>query len=296
MPPPAPTDSPLVRLSCVEDDAPGEQLEVLWDTEVDAQVVDGTNWQGHRQPRIRRATLVLGLPEHAAVALRDLDQPAALPGPLPGRHRSEGLPTGARSARRCSCPRVNLFIADSVGLGKTIEAGLILREMLMRQKVRRTVICCPPSVVRQWKDEMEQRFGLTFVIYDRDYVTAKRQERGYSVNPWTTHSRFIVSQALIRNETYAGALRDWLGEFRGGSLFILDEAHNAAPASGTRYAIDSKLTPGGSRPHPPASSTSCSCRRPRTTGTRTASRRSWRCSTRRSSAAGCRCTAPRVTR
>ena len=133
-------------------------------------------------------------------------------------------------------------IADSVGLGKTIEAWLILREMLMRQKVRRTVICCPPSVVRQWKDEMEQRFGLTFMIYDRDYVTAKRQERGYGVNPWTTHSRFIISQSLIRNETYAGPLRDWLGEFQGGSMFILDEAHNAAPASATKYAIDSKLT------------------------------------------------------
>ena len=112
----------------------------------------------------------------------------------------------------------------------------------MRQKVRRTVICCPPSVVRQWKDEMEQRFGLTFVIYDRDYVTAKRQERGYGVNPWTTHSRFIISQALIRNETYAGPLRNWLEEVQGGSMFILEEAHNAAPASASKYAIDSKLT------------------------------------------------------
>ncbi|MCP3920866.1 MAG: DEAD/DEAH box helicase, partial [bacterium] len=120
--------------------------------------------------------------------------------------------------------------------------GLILREMLMRQKVRRTVICAPPSVVRQWRDEMEQRFGLTFMIYDRDYVTAKRQERGYAVNPWNTHNRFIISQALIRNEVYAAPLRDWLGDFRGGSLFILDEAHNAAPASGSRYAVDSKLT------------------------------------------------------
>lgn len=155
-------------------------------------------------------------------------------------------------------PRVNLFIADSVGLGKTIEAGLILREMLMRQKVRRTVICCPPSVVRQWKDEMDQRFGLTFVIYDRDYVTAKRQERGYSVNPWTTHSRFIVSQALIRNETYAGALRDWLGEFQGGSLFILDEAHMPPlPAarstpSETAGQHRRRRSPAGVRGHLPA--------------------------------------------
>ncbi|MEH2285036.1 MAG: SNF2-related protein [Nostoc sp.] len=58
-------------------------------------------------------------------------------------------------------PRVALFIADDIGLGKTIEAGLILREMLMRPKVRRVIISCPPSVVRQWQEEMENRFGLT---------------------------------------------------------------------------------------------------------------------------------------
>ncbi len=71
---------------------------------------------------------------------------------------------------------------------------------------------------------------------------AKRQERGYGVNPWTTHNRFIISQALLRDEAYAASLRDWLGDFAGASLFILDEAHNAAPASGARYAVDSKLT------------------------------------------------------
>jgi hypothetical protein len=139
-------------------------------------------------------------------------------------------------------PRVNLFIADDVGLGKTIEAGLILREMLIRQKVRRTVICCPPSVVRQWKDEMEQRFGLTFVVYDRDFVAQKRRERGYSVNPWTTHNRFIISHALVRDEAYTSSLRDWLGDFCAGALLILDEAHNVAPASGSAYAVDSRLT------------------------------------------------------
>ena len=57
-----------------------------------------------------------------------------------------------------------------MGLGKTIEAGLILRELLLRQKVRRVVVACPPSVVIQWRDELEARFGLPFVIFDRDYV------------------------------------------------------------------------------------------------------------------------------
>ncbi|MEI7926669.1 MAG: SNF2-related protein, partial [Chloroflexota bacterium] len=61
-------------------------------------------------------------------------------------------------------PKVGLFIADDVGLGKTIEAGLILREMLLRQRIRRVVISCPPSVLRQWEEEMAQRFGLAFTV------------------------------------------------------------------------------------------------------------------------------------
>ena len=185
VPPPAPADSPLVRLSCVEDDALGEQLEVLWDTEVDARVVDGANWQaiasrGFDEPRLFSAYLN---------TLRWNCVTSTNPRLFQAPYRA-GIEVKAFQLeplrKALLMPRVNLFIADSVGLGKTIEAGLILREMLMRQKVRRIVICCPPSVVRQWKDEMEQRFGLTFVIYDRDYVTAKRQERGYSVNPWMT--------------------------------------------------------------------------------------------------------------
>jgi len=106
-------------------------------------------------------------------------------------------------------------------------------------------------VVIQWKEELEQRFGLTFVIYDRDYVARCRRERGYAVNPWTTHSRFILSHALLRDEEYAAPLRDLLsidenGKPRDGadpgSLLILDEAHHAAPASSSKYAIDSQFT------------------------------------------------------
>ena len=238
---PKPDDSDLVRLSCVEDDALGESLEVLWDDEIDAKLLDGANWQaiakrGFDEPRLFSAYLN---------TLRWNCVTSTNPRLFQAPYRA-GIEVKAFQLeplrKALLMPRVNLFIADSVGLGKTIEAGLILREMLMRQKVRRTVICCPPSVVRQWKDEMEQRFGLTFMIYDRDFVTNRRQERGYGVNPWTTHSRFIISQALVRNETYGGPLREWLKEFPGGSMLILDEAHNATPASGSKYAVDSKLT------------------------------------------------------
>ena len=52
----------------------------------------------------------------------------------------------------------------------------------------------------------------------------------------------MISHRLLIDENYAAPLRDWLGAFRGGSMLILDEAHHAAPASGQKYAIDSKIT------------------------------------------------------
>jgi len=240
-PPSEPRDSTLVSLSCLDDDAQGEPLEVLWENELDSQILDGANWQaiasrGFDAPRLFSAYLHTLRWNCVTATNAKLFQAPYRAGIEVKAYQLEPL------RKALNMPRINLFIADDVGLGKTIEAGLILREMLLRQKVRRCVVCVPPSVVRQWKDEMEQRFGLSFMIYDRDYVTARRQERGYGINPWTTHNRFIISQALIRNESYAASLRDWLGVFNGGSLLILDEAHNAAPASAAKYAIDSKLT------------------------------------------------------
>ena len=144
-------------------------------------------------------------------------------------------------------PRVNLFIADDVGLGKTIEAGLIARELLLRKKIREIVVACPPSMLLQWREELEARFGLRFEILDKEYLQRIRQERGFGVNPWTTHTRFLISHRLLIDEAYTAPLRDWLraddaATCRPGSLLILDEAHHAAPASGQRYAIDSKIT------------------------------------------------------
>ncbi|MGB8698089.1 MAG: DISARM system SNF2-like helicase DrmD, partial [Thermosynechococcaceae cyanobacterium] len=230
-----------VRLACLEDDAQGDSLEVFWEREIDAQILEVSTWEsvankGFDNPRYFSAYL------HAlrwnCVTSTDpkLFQAPYRAGIEVKAYQLEPL----RKALRM--PRVNLFIADDVGLGKTIEAGLVLREMLMRQRIKRVVISCPPSVVRQLKDEMESRFGLTFIVYDRDFVASKRRERGYGVNPWKTHTRFIISHSLLRDEAYAAPLRDWLQDFSAGSMLILDEAHNAAPASGSRYAVDSQLT------------------------------------------------------
>ncbi|HBE19749.1 MAG TPA: helicase [Cyanobacteria bacterium UBA11149] len=230
-----------VRLSCLEDDAQGQQLEVFWEREVDAQLVGVSSWEavvnrGFDNPRYFSAYL------HA---LRWNCVTSTNPKLFQAPYRA-GIQVKAYQLeplrKALLMPRVSLFIADDVGLGKTIEAGLILREMLMRQKIKRVVISSPPSVVRQWQEEMESRFGLIFQIFDRDFVASRRRERGYGINPWTTHTRFIISHALLRDEAYAAPLRDWLGSFSAGSMLILDEAHNAAPASSSKYAIDSQLT------------------------------------------------------
>lgn len=138
--------------------------------------------------------------------------------------------------------RVNQFIADDVGLGKTIEAGLILRALPLRRRAETCVIAAPPGMLLQWQEEMEARFGLTFTIVDRDYAAAVRRQRGYAANPWQTGSRFLISHRLLRDPVYRDGLTSWLGEFKAKSVLILDEVHHAAPASGSRYAADSDFT------------------------------------------------------
>jgi SNF2 family DNA or RNA helicase len=228
-------------LACVDDDAQGQRLEVLWEHEIDAEVLRGEAWdtlakKGFDDPELFSAYFHTLRWNCVTATDAKLFQSPFRAGIKVDAYQLEPL----RKALRL--PRVTLFIADDVGLGKTIEAGLIARELILRRKVRDMVVVCPPSMIQQWKDEMEQRFGLTFEVYDRPFVARMRQERGYGVNPWTTHSRFIISNRLITDEAYAAPLRDWLGEMRPGSLLILDEAHHAAPSSGSKYAIDSKIT------------------------------------------------------
>ena len=240
-PPEHPEGDTVVRMACLDDDANGQQLEVFWEREVDAQVLGETTWdtvgqRGFDQPQVFGS--YLNTLRWNCVTSTD---PGLFQAPL--RAGIDVKPYQLEPLRKAlRMPRVSLFIADDVGLGKTIEAGLIMRELLLRQKVHRVVVVAPPSVVLQWKGEMESRFGLGFAVMDRAYISEMRRQRGWGINPWATHTRFILSQALVRDEAYAGPLRDWLGDDGKQALLILDEAHNAAPASGSKFAIDSKLT------------------------------------------------------
>ena len=236
-----PEGDTVVGLACLDDDANGQRLEVFWEREVDALVLGETTWdtvgqRGFDDPQVFGS--YLNTLRWNCVTSTD---PGLFQAPL--RAGIDVKPYQLEPLRKAlRMPRVSLFIADDVGLGKTIEAGLILRELLLRQKVHRVVVVAPPSVVLQWQGEMQSRFGLSFAVMDRQYITEMRRQRGWGINPWATNTRFILSQALVRDEAYAGPLRDWLGDDGKQALLILDEAHNAAPASGSKFAIDSKLT------------------------------------------------------
>ena len=231
----------MVSLSCADDDAQGQSLDVFWDYELDRRILEEEGWQdlaakGFDAPRQFAAFLHTLRWNCVTATDPNLFQAPFRAGIKIDAYQMEPL----RKALRL--PRVNLFIADDTGLGKTIEAGLIARELLLRKKAKTIVVAAPPSVLEQWKAELEERFGLVFEILDRAYLTRMRRERGFGVNPWRTHSRFLVSHNLLIDPTYADPMREWLGPLLPGSLLILDEAHHAAPASGGRYGIETKFT------------------------------------------------------
>ena len=236
-----PGESALVRLTCADDDAQGQPLDVFWDYELDRRIIEEEGWgnlaaKGFDPPRHFGAFLHTLRWNCVTATDPNLFQAPFRAGIKIDAYQMEPL----RKALRL--PRVNLFIADDTGLGKTIEAGLIARELLLRKKAQTIVVAAPPSVVEQWRAELEERFGLVFEILDRNYLARVRRERGFGVNPWRTHSRFLVSHRLLIDPTYMAPMREWLGELLPGSLLIIDEAHHAAPASGNRYAIESKFT------------------------------------------------------
>jgi len=239
--PPAPGQSAVVRLACADDDAQGQVLDVFWSHEPDRLILEEEAWKdlaakGFDPPRTFAAFLHTLRWNCVTATDPNLFQAPFRAGIKIDAYQMEPL----RKALRL--PRVNLFIADDTGLGKTIEAGLIARELLLRRRAKTIVVATPPSVVEQWKAELEERFGLVFEILDRAYLTRMRRERGFGVNPWRTHSRFLVSHNLLIDPAYADPLREWLGSLLPGSLLILDEAHHAAPASGGRYGIETKFT------------------------------------------------------
>ncbi|XUJ37448.1 SNF2-related protein [Bradyrhizobium japonicum] len=142
--------------------------------------------------------------------------------------------------------RVNLLIADDVGLGKTIEAGLVVQELLLRHRARTVLVVCPASLQEKWRVEMIEKFGLEFRIVDTEYVKELRRARGIHANPWTSFPRLIASVDWLKSGDPLRTMRDILpvraGYPRKFDVLIVDEAHNVAPAGSAHYALESQRT------------------------------------------------------
>ena len=110
-----------------------------------------------------------------------------------------------------------MILADEVGLGKTIEAGLILKELRAREVIDRVLVVCPASLQRQWQYEMETKFNEGFEIYNRDTVNVLGRD---GKNPWMKRKGAITSYAYaVRSKNMAQIVEaDW-------DLVIFDEAH-----------------------------------------------------------------------
>lgn len=140
-------------------------------------------------------------------------------------------------------PRVSLMLADDVGLGKTVEAGLILTELLLRRRVQRVLVLTPASLRLQWRDEMWDKFSLPFDLVDRDKTHALRRRLGMDANPWRSFSRIITSYHYLRQddvlEQFLAACRTPEGSpHLPWDLLIVDECHNLMPSA---FGDDSDL-------------------------------------------------------
>jgi hypothetical protein len=153
----------LITLSSVEDDALAEELQVIWELEPGAEVIEKVALPeptGFDPPH--RLDAFLDAVRWGAASTADV------------QHIQAPFRSGIDIAdyqldpvvRAIQMPRVNLLIADDVGLGKTIEAGMTVLELIIRHRARRALVVCPASLLVQWRDQMRDKFGLEFRIVD----------------------------------------------------------------------------------------------------------------------------------
>lgn len=122
---------------------------------------------------------------------------------------------------------VRLLIADDVGIGKTVEAGLIAAELLAQGTVQRTAVLCSPALAEQWQRELSAKFGIDAVLLLTS--TVKGLERGLMMNEslFDKHPHVIVSTDFIKSDRRRHEFLQRCPEF-----VIVDEAHNSVAGSG----------------------------------------------------------------
>ncbi len=126
-------------------------------------------------------------------------------------------------------PHVRFLIADDPGAGKTIMAGLILKELKLRQLAKRILIVVPGHLKDQWRRELKEKFDETFVVLDRNTFNAH-----YGENPWQVNNQVITSIDFAKQEDILASLSSVHRD-----LTIVDEAHKM---SAYRYGNKTEKT------------------------------------------------------
>ncbi|MGY1793084.1 DEAD/DEAH box helicase [Geodermatophilus sp. SYSU D00525] len=114
------------------------------------------------------------------------------------------------------------LLCDEVGLGKTIEAGLVLKELRARGGATRCIAIVPPNLVRQWQFELKSKFNEVFSILNSDTVRYLKSSQGFDGNPFEKFDSVIVSSGWISGEPWSKLMAEvpW-------DMVIVDEAHHA---------------------------------------------------------------------
>lgn len=135
---------------------------------------------------------------------------------------------------------VRLLIADDVGIGKTIEAGLIARELMDRGEISRLAVLCPPHLVEQWQSELESRFNLQAIALTSTSAARIERELPQGVRLFDHHPVVVVSLDYIKSERHREQFLATAPE-----CVIVDEAHTCASSGAgkqLRFELLQRLT------------------------------------------------------
>ena len=135
-------------------------------------------------------------------------------------------------------PRQRILIADAVGLGKTLEAGILMSELIKRRKGRRILVVTAKSMMVQFQKEMWERFTIPLISLDSSRIQQIRSEIPANANPFSYYDKVIISIDTLKRDIQYGAALDasyW-------DIIVIDEAQNVADrAANGRSAQRAKL-------------------------------------------------------
>ncbi len=126
-----------------------------------------------------------------------------------------------------------LLLADAVGLGKTIEAGLVIAELRAREAADRVLVVAPPGVCDQWRDELARRFHIEATVVDAADVRRRAAELPPAVSPWSTVATAIASLDYVKRPETRPAVLD-----RCWDVLVVDEAHLLGASTDRRAVVE----------------------------------------------------------